>query len=83
MVIIENLKTLKYHTFSKKTLVFSIICSKCENEDENIFKEEESLEKLQILGLIKIYTYFKNMAEENVRQVSRLKNIDKTKKLFR
>ena len=25
---IENLETLKYHTFSKKTLVLSIICSK-------------------------------------------------------
>ena len=28
----ENLKTLKRHTFSKKTLVPSIICSKCGNE---------------------------------------------------
>ena len=25
----------------EKTLVFSIICSKCDNEDEKIFKEEE------------------------------------------
>ena len=49
---IENLKILKYHTFSKKTLVFSIICSKCENENEKIFKEE-SLEILKFLGLFK------------------------------
>ena len=29
----ENLKILKYHAFSKKTLVLSIICSKCKSED--------------------------------------------------
>ena len=50
---IENLKILKYHTFSKKTLVFSIICSKCENEDEKILSEEESIEILKILGVLK------------------------------
>ena len=52
MVIIENLKILKYHIFSKKQLVLSIICSKCKNEDEKIFNKEESIEILQILGLI-------------------------------
>ena len=36
----------------EKTLVLSIICSKCKNEDETIFKEEESIEILKILGLI-------------------------------
>ena len=36
----------------EKTLVLSIICSKCENEEEQIFKEEESMERLQILNLI-------------------------------
>ena len=36
-----------------KTLVLSIICSKCENEDEKIFKEEESIEILKVLSLIK------------------------------
>ena len=35
-----------------KTLVVSIICRKCENEDENIFKEE-SIKILKILGLFK------------------------------
>ena len=47
----------KYRKFEKpkisylleKTLVFSIICSKCKNEDE---KEEESIEILKTLGLI-------------------------------
>ena len=38
----------------EKTLVFSIICSKCKNEDEKLFKEEESIEILKILGLIEI-----------------------------
>ena len=50
----------KYRKFEKpkvsylfeKTLVLSIICSKCKNEDEKLFKEEESIEILNILGLI-------------------------------
>ena len=37
----------------RKKLVLSITCSKCNNEDEKIFKEEESIEILKILGLIK------------------------------
>ena len=47
----------KYREFEKpkipyileKTLVLSI-CSKCKNEDEKILKEEESIERLKILG---------------------------------
>ena len=50
----------KYRKFEKpkisylleKTLVLSIICSKCKNEDKKIFKEEESIEILKTLGLI-------------------------------
>ena len=50
----------KYRKFEKpkisylleKTLVLSIICSKCKNEDEQLFKEEESIEILKIIGLI-------------------------------
>ena len=47
----------KYRKFKisyllEKTLVLSIICSKCKNENEKIFKEEESIEILKILGLI-------------------------------
>ena len=53
MVSIENSKILKYHAFSKKAIVLSIVCSKCGNKDENIFKEEKSKEILKILGLIK------------------------------
>ena len=50
----------KYRKFEKpkisylleKTLGLSIICSKCKNEDEKLFKEK-SIEILKILGLIK------------------------------
>ena len=50
----------KYRKFEKskisyllgKTLVLSIIYIKCKNEEEKIFKEEESIEILKILGLI-------------------------------
>ena len=38
-VKIENLKNLKYHY--KKTWAFSIMCSKCKNEDEKLFIEED------------------------------------------
>ena len=51
----------KYRKFEKpkisylleKILVISIICSKCKNEDEILFKEEESIKILKILGLMK------------------------------
>ena len=38
----------------EKTLVLSIICRKCKNDDEKIFTEEQSIEILTILGLVKI-----------------------------
>ena len=54
--------------FKKKTLVLSIICSKCKNENEKLFKEEESIEMLKISSLMKIYNYFKNIVGENISQ---------------
>ena len=50
----------KYRKFEKpkisylleKALFLSIICSKCKNEGEKVFKEEESIEILKILGLL-------------------------------
>ena len=53
-------KCKKYNEFEKhkisyicdKTLLFSSIYTKCGSEDEKFFKEEESIEKLKILGLI-------------------------------
>ena len=46
---IENFKKLKY--VFKKTLSLSTVYSKCDHEYEKIFKEEESIEILKILGL--------------------------------
>ena len=43
---IENLKNIMH---LRKTLVLSIICSKCKNEDGKIFKGEEPIEILKIL----------------------------------
>ena len=51
VVSIENLKNLKYQHL-RKTLVLSIIFSNCRTENGKIFKEEESIEILKILGLI-------------------------------
>ena len=52
MITIENLLSLKHQIFFDKTLVLSIICSKCCIDNDKIFKEEESLETLKILGLL-------------------------------
>ena len=38
VVNIENSKNLKYRTYLKKTLLFSVICSKFGSKDEKIFK---------------------------------------------
>ena len=35
----------------EKTLVLSIICSKCKNENEKLFTEKESIEILTIIAL--------------------------------
>ena len=49
---IENLKTLKYHTFKKETLGLTILYSNCGHEYKRIFNEKESIEILKIRGLI-------------------------------
>ena len=49
-------KSKKISYIFEKTLVLCIICSKCENNNEKIFKEEEPIEILKILSLIK-YIY--------------------------
>ena len=36
----------------EKALVLSVICLKCKNEDEKLFKEEKSSEILTFFGLI-------------------------------
>ena len=51
VVSIENLKICISYLLGK-TLVLSINCNKYKIEDEKIFKEEESIDILKILGLI-------------------------------
>ena len=48
----RNFEKPKISYLLEKTLVLSIICSECKNEDGRIFKEEESIETFKILGLI-------------------------------
>ena len=47
----RKFKNPKISYILEKTLVLSIICSKCKNEDEKIFKEKESIEILTVLRL--------------------------------
>ena len=49
---VQKIKSKILYIF-EKILVLSTICSKCINEDEKVFKEEESIEVLIILGLFK------------------------------
>ena len=49
----RKFKNPKITSVFEKTIVLSLICSNCENKDDNIFKEKESMEILKILGLIK------------------------------
>ena len=55
----RKFKKPKISYFLEKKLVFSIICSKCRNEDEKIFKEKELIEILKILGLITFKIWLK------------------------
>ena len=47
----RKFKNPKISYILEKTLVLSIICSKCKNEDEKILKEKESIEILTVLRL--------------------------------
>ena len=58
LIFFQKLKRLRWK-FEKPEISYIleqtvpyIICSKCKNEDENIFKEEESFEILKLLDLI-------------------------------
>ena len=65
MVNIENLKNHKISYIFEKAFVISIVYAKCGSGDEKIFKEEEWIEKLKILGLIKNIWLLKKYGEEN------------------
>ena len=49
----KKFKNPKISYIVEKTLVLSIICSKCKNEDEKIFREEKSIEILKSFGLFR------------------------------
>ena len=57
----RRFKKLKISYLLGKTLVLSIISFKCKNGDEKIFKEEESIEILKILGLINNIEKYQNI----------------------
>ena len=48
----RKFKNPKISSIFENTLVLSIVCTMCKSEDEKIFKEEESIDILKILGLI-------------------------------
>ena len=48
----KKFKNLKISYIFEKTLVVSTIYNKCGNEDGKIFKEEDSIQILKILGLV-------------------------------
>ena len=48
----RKLKKPKISYLSEKKIVLSIICSKCRKKDQKLFKEEESIGMLKMLGLI-------------------------------
>ena len=48
----RKVKNPKISCIFYKTLVLSIIYNKCDSNDENIFKEEESIEISKVLALI-------------------------------
>ena len=50
--IYKKLEKPKISFIFEETLVIFIICSQCKNEDEKIFAGEESIEILEIIGLI-------------------------------
>ena len=47
----KKFKNPRMSYICQKTLLLSRICNKCGTEDEKIFKEDESIEILKILGL--------------------------------
>ena len=53
VVSIENSKILKYHTYFEKKLSFLLFAMSVAMKMKKIFKEEESIDLLQIRGLIK------------------------------
>ena len=71
------------HIFDEK-LIFSIICVKCGNDNNRIFKEEESVGISKLLRLIHniVDKIFKYLVEENVSINFRRRKIDDIRNYF-
>ena len=81
----RKLKNSKYIIYFQKKLDLSIFYTDCSHEYKEIFKEEEPIEILKILGLITNIKSIRsniNMSEESTIQEFRLKNIDETTNYF-
>ena len=57
-------KNRKISYIFEKKLVLSIICSKFGSKDEKIFKEEQSIKILKILGLINSIEQYQNISQK-------------------
>ena len=57
----KKFKNRKISYIFLKALVFSIDCSKCNNEDEKYLKKKNQLRYWRFLIKFKMYNYFKNM----------------------
>ena len=69
----KKFKNPKISYIFEETLVLSIICSKCANKDEKIFKEEESIKILKILRLYNNIEQSQKNGIKNISQAFRLK----------
>ena len=72
---------MKYHTLQKKVLL-SIIWSKYCNKDEKIFKQEESIKILKILGLIDNTEQYQIYVQRKHKSRILTKKLDKTRSYF-
>ena len=71
----RKFEKLKMSYLLEKTSVLSIICSKYKKEDEKIFKKEESVEILKILGIINNIEKYPNIVipKKDIKQEFRPK----------
>ena len=79
----RKLKNPEISYFFYKTLVLSIICGKCGSKSKRILKEQESMEILTILGLIKNFIITLKISRKRMQGLTLdLKKIDETKAIF-
>ena len=62
----KEFKNPKISYILEKTLVLSIICSKCSSKDEKILEKEESVKILKLIGLINNIEEYQIIWEKNL-----------------